>query len=257
MAGARARLRDEPVGPDRSRSACGPRAPGSFFAFLSPLIGWLGVAVTGSDTSSNALFGALQVTAAKDAGMDQTLLAAANSSGGVLGKMISPQNLAIGAAAVGMAGQEGDLFRKVLKWSLLLILADVRARVPAIDSGAGLDGRVVANGSLLDRLRGIVGERARRHPRAPARHLRVGRAAPVRGHIRRRSCCPGSAEEVAGRGARLPRGRGARGWRAAPAPGLSGGALPVEDGVLIALSRLRRDPRGGHRRTGACWWSRA
>jgi lactate permease len=95
---------------------------GSFFAFLSPLIGWLGVAVTGSDTSSNALFGALQVTAAKENGMDQVLLAAGNSSGGVLGKMISPQNLAIGAAAVGMAGQEGDLFRRVLKWSLLLIL---------------------------------------------------------------------------------------------------------------------------------------
>ena len=86
------------------------------------LIGWLGVAVTGSDTSSNALFGALQVTAAKDAGISQTLLAAANSSGGVLGKMISPQNLAIGAAAVGMAGQEGDLFRKVLGWSLVLVL---------------------------------------------------------------------------------------------------------------------------------------
>ena len=95
---------------------------GSFFAFLSPLIGWLGVSVTGSDTSSNALFGALQVAAAKDAGLSQNLLAAANSSGGVLGKMISPQNLAIGAAAVGMAGQEGDLFRKVLGWSLLLIL---------------------------------------------------------------------------------------------------------------------------------------
>jgi lactate permease len=96
---------------------------GGVFAFLSAAIGWLGVAVTGSDTSSNALFGALQVTAAKDAGISQTLLAAANSSGGVLGKMISPQNLAIGAAAVGMAGQEGDLFRKVLGWSLVLILA--------------------------------------------------------------------------------------------------------------------------------------
>jgi lactate permease len=95
---------------------------GGAFAFLSALIGWLGVAVTGSDTSSNALFGALQVTAAKDAGMSETLLAAANSSGGVLGKMISPQNLAIGAAAVGMAGQEGDLFRKVLGWSLVLVL---------------------------------------------------------------------------------------------------------------------------------------
>jgi lactate permease len=95
---------------------------GSFFAFLSSLIGWLGVAITGSDTSSNSLFGALQVAAAKDAGLDPLLLAAANSSGGVLGKMISPQNLAIGAAAVGMAGQEGDLFRKVLKWSVLLVL---------------------------------------------------------------------------------------------------------------------------------------
>jgi lactate permease len=80
------------------------------------------VAITGSDTSSNALFGALQVTAAKDTGLDPTLLAAANSSGGVLGKMISPQNLAIGAAAVGMAGDEGTLFRRVLGWSLLLVL---------------------------------------------------------------------------------------------------------------------------------------
>jgi lactate permease len=90
--------------------------------FLSPLIGWLGVAVTGSDTSSNSLFGVLQVTAAKGAGLDPTLLAAANSSGGVLGKMVSPQNLAIGAGAVGLAGQEGELFRRVLGWSLLLLL---------------------------------------------------------------------------------------------------------------------------------------
>jgi lactate permease len=95
---------------------------GGIFAFFSALIGWLGVAVTGSDTSSNALFGALQVTAANDAGLSPTLMAAANSSGGVLGKMISPQNLAIGAAAVGLAGKEGDLFRKVLGWSLQLIL---------------------------------------------------------------------------------------------------------------------------------------
>jgi lactate permease len=94
---------------------------GSAFAFLSPIIGWLGTAITGSDTSSNSLFGALQVTAAKDAGLSPLLLAASNSSGGVLGKMISPQNLAIGAAAVGMAGEEGELFRKVLKWSLILV----------------------------------------------------------------------------------------------------------------------------------------
>jgi lactate permease len=95
---------------------------GGVLAFLSAIIGWLGVAVTGSDTSSNSLFGALQVQAANEAGLSPTLLAAANSSGGVLGKMISPQNLAIGAAAVGMAGQEGELFRKVLGWSLILLL---------------------------------------------------------------------------------------------------------------------------------------
>jgi lactate permease len=95
---------------------------GGVLAFLSSLIGWIGVAVTGSDTSSNSLFGALQVQAAKDAGLDPTLLAAANSSGGVLGKMISPQNLAIGAGAVGLAGHEGELFRKVLGWSLFLLV---------------------------------------------------------------------------------------------------------------------------------------
>ena len=95
---------------------------GGVFAFLASILGWLGVAITGSDTSSNALFGALQVTAAKDAGLDPTLMAAANARGGVLGKMISPQNLAIGAAAVGLAGEEGTLFRKVLGWSLVLVL---------------------------------------------------------------------------------------------------------------------------------------
>jgi lactate permease len=95
---------------------------GAFFAFLSPLIGWFGTAVTGSDTSTNSLFGALQVAAAKHAGLSPTLMAAANSSGGVLAKMISPQNLAIGAAAVGLAGKEGDIFRQVVGWSIVLVL---------------------------------------------------------------------------------------------------------------------------------------
>ena len=94
---------------------------GSFYVFLSPVLGWIGVAVTGSDTSSNALFGALQVQTAAKAGLDPVLMAAANSSGGVLGKMVSPQNLAIAAAAVAMAGREGDIFRKVLGWSLALL----------------------------------------------------------------------------------------------------------------------------------------
>ncbi|MFC9429391.1 L-lactate permease [Streptomyces sp. NPDC056987] len=97
-------------------------AAGAGLAFLSPILGWFGVAVSGSDTSANALFGALQVTAAHQSGLAPELLAAANSSGGVLGKMISPQNLTIACAAVGLAGKEGDVLRKVLPWSLGLLL---------------------------------------------------------------------------------------------------------------------------------------
>ncbi|MGN6242084.1 MAG: L-lactate permease [Motilibacteraceae bacterium] len=95
---------------------------GGAFAIISPILGWLGVAVTGSDTSSNSLFGALQVAAAKSTGLNQVLLAGANSSGGVLGKMVSPQNLAIAAAAVGMSGREGDIFRKVFGWSIVFLV---------------------------------------------------------------------------------------------------------------------------------------
>jgi len=95
---------------------------GGFFAFLSPLIGWFGTAVTGSDTSTNSLFGALQVAAAHKANLSPTLMAAANSSGGVLAKMVSPQNLAIGAAAVGLAGREGDIFRQVIGYSIVFVL---------------------------------------------------------------------------------------------------------------------------------------
>lgn len=96
---------------------------GAAFAFLSPLLGWLGTAVTGSDTSANALFATLQQTAATNAGLDPTLLVAANTSGGVVGKMISPQNLTIAATAVGLVGRESDILRKVLPWSIGLILA--------------------------------------------------------------------------------------------------------------------------------------
>ncbi|MET0135534.1 MAG: L-lactate permease [Kibdelosporangium sp.] len=95
---------------------------GAALAFLSPVLGWFGVAVSGSDTSANALFGALQVTAANRTGLPPDLLAAANSSGGVLGKMISPQNLAIACAAVQLPGEEGKLLRKVLPWSIGLLL---------------------------------------------------------------------------------------------------------------------------------------
>jgi lactate permease len=95
---------------------------GAAFAFLSPILGWLGTAVTGSDTSANALFATLQQTAAEKAGLDPSLLVAANTSGGVVGKMISPQNLTIAATAVGVVGRESDLFRKCVLWSVGLLV---------------------------------------------------------------------------------------------------------------------------------------
>ncbi|GFG63782.1 L-lactate permease [Mycobacterium kubicae] len=94
---------------------------GGLLGVFSPIIGWLGVTVTGSDTSSNSLFGPLQVSAANAAHLNPILLAAANSSGGVIGKMLSPQSLVIATAAVQMKGKEGDLFRAVFKWSMLLL----------------------------------------------------------------------------------------------------------------------------------------
>jgi lactate permease len=96
---------------------------GAFFAFLSPLVGWFGVAVTGTDAGSNALFAKLQVTAAEQLHANPILFGAANTSGGVMAKMISPQNLAIGTAAVGEVGSEGILFRRVFGWSMLFLLA--------------------------------------------------------------------------------------------------------------------------------------
>lgn len=92
---------------------------GGAFTFFSPFLGWLGVFLTGSDTSSNALFGALQATTAQQIGVSDVLLVAANTTGGVTGKMISPQSIAIACAAVGLAGRESDLFRFTLKHSLI------------------------------------------------------------------------------------------------------------------------------------------
>jgi lactate permease len=93
-------------------------ATGVLFPFFAPFIGWLGVALTGSDTSSNTLFSNLQKVTAQQLGLNPNLTVGANSSGGVLGKMISPQNLAVGTSATGLQGKEGDLLRLVLKWSI-------------------------------------------------------------------------------------------------------------------------------------------
>lgn len=94
---------------------------GGAFAFLSPVVGWFGVTITGTDAGANALFGGLQVTAAHQLDVSPYLFGAANSTGGVMAKMISPQSLAVGAAAVGIVGQEGTLFRRVFGWSVLLL----------------------------------------------------------------------------------------------------------------------------------------
>lgn len=94
---------------------------GVLFPFFSPVLGWLGVFLTGSDTSSNALFCKLQQTTAEAIGVDPVVTVAANASGGVTGKMISPQSIAIGAAAVGLVGKESQLFRFTVKHSFIML----------------------------------------------------------------------------------------------------------------------------------------
>jgi lactate permease len=99
-------------------------ATGVLFPFFSSLLGWLGVFLTGSDTSANALFGNLQVVTAGRLGLDPILMAASNSSGGVMGKMISLQSIAVAAAATGMpSADEAKLFRFTLKHSVILAAA--------------------------------------------------------------------------------------------------------------------------------------
>ena len=97
---------------------------GFIFPFVAAFIGWLGVFLTGSDTSSNTLFGPLQAQTAQQLGnVSPILTAGTNSSGGVMGKMISPQNLSVGAAGVNRVGAEGDIFRRVIRYSLILTAA--------------------------------------------------------------------------------------------------------------------------------------
>ena len=95
---------------------------GNAFAFFSPIVGWLGVFITGSDTSSNLLFGTLQQVSAQHLGIKEALFLAANSVGGVVGKMISPQSIAIACAAVGLVGRESELFKFTLKYSVAFVV---------------------------------------------------------------------------------------------------------------------------------------
>jgi lactate permease len=93
---------------------------GALFAFFSPLLGWLGVALTGSDTSSNALFGNLQQITAQQAGLNPILTTSANSSGGVMGKMVDAQSIVVAGVATSQQGNEGDILRYVFWHSVAL-----------------------------------------------------------------------------------------------------------------------------------------
>jgi glycolate permease/lactate permease len=95
---------------------------GKFFPVLSPVLGWLGVFLTGSDTSANALFGKLQQVTAEQVGVNPVLTVAANSAGGVVGKMISPQSIAVAAAATSLVGRESELFKYTVKHSIFFLI---------------------------------------------------------------------------------------------------------------------------------------
>jgi lactate permease len=104
-----------------STLAIGLASTGYLFPFFAPILGWLGVFITGSDTSSNALFGNLQAVTAKSIGVNPVITVAANASGGVIGKMISPSSIAVAAAAGNLVGKESALFRFTLKHSFIML----------------------------------------------------------------------------------------------------------------------------------------
>ena len=103
----------------------GVASTGALFPLVSASLGWIAVFLSGSDTSGNALFGNLQVVAARQLGLDPVLMAATNSSGGVMGKMISPQNIATGVSTTDLKGQEGVVFARTFWHSVILTLLGV------------------------------------------------------------------------------------------------------------------------------------
>lgn len=133
-------------------------ATGVFFPFLSPFLGWTGVFLTGSDTSSNALFANAQRVTAQHLGINPVLTVAANSTGGVAAKMISPQSIAVATASVKLTGQEGMLFRFTLKHSLAFVVIIgiitflqahwLKGMVPAWSAGVVTAAKAMATGKL-------------------------------------------------------------------------------------------------------------
>ena len=139
---ARPGVPDELLGHDLDARAGAGRRPACAFPFFSAVLGWLGVFLTGSDTSANALFGNLQVVTANALGLNPVLTASVNSAAGVMGKMISVQSIAVAVAATGMtAADESRLFRFTIKHSVLLMMVDghhldaLRVRVPRHRAG--------------------------------------------------------------------------------------------------------------------------
>ncbi len=144
-------------------------ATGGAFPFFSPILGWLGVFITGSDTASNALFGKLQQVSADAVGVSPVLTVAANSSGGVTGKMISPQSIAVACAATGLVGREPELLRFTLRHSVVMVLivgtmtwlqataftwmipagSGLQAHAAAATTGGGAAGVLVGSAALL------------------------------------------------------------------------------------------------------------
>ena len=96
---------------------------GFLYPFFGTFLGWLGVALTGSDTASNALFGSLQRITAEQLKLDPVLMCAANSAGGVMGKMVDAQSIVVAATAASLTGQEGRILMKVMVHSIALAAA--------------------------------------------------------------------------------------------------------------------------------------
>lgn len=140
---------------------------GKLFPFVAPFLGWLGVFITGSDTSANALFANMQKVTAESLGINPVLTVAANSSGGVAAKMISPQSIVVGCASTGLQGSEGSLFRFTLPHSIFftvlvgiitmlqayvfpgIIPAAIKSAVAAAGSTTGGVGILVGTGLLI------------------------------------------------------------------------------------------------------------
>ena len=187
----RPRLSDELLGPRPTRWAWAWRRSGRSFRCVSAFLGWVAVFLSGSDTSGNALFGNLQVVAAKQLNLNPVLMAATNSSGGVMGKMISPQNISTGVATTDLKGQGRRRVRAHLRTALILTTGARRARRGCSSTSSLDDSELRPDGNLFraedgDQRRLLAsGEIAHAERRA-----RFEGASPLTARKARSACCP-------------------------------------------------------------------